>query len=162
LFGKGLLQRNGSDNTLFDLFSLIFHGTKESIESDHAYTEEAPFKYGFFIDPDLEVSKEYDNLNVRGEDGKNYTFLRSNTHPAYFDVDVDVIPGGFALHINKIKDAYQGKAIKPVKPEEKSEEGNGEEEPKIGYSYSVPESVVTPFRNYLINKGLEDTHENYL
>lgn len=162
LFGKGLLQRNGSDNTLFDLFSLIFHGTKESIESDHAYTEEAPFKYGFFIDPDLEVSKEYDNLNIRGENGKNYTFLRSNTHPAYFDVDVDVIPGGFALHINKIKDAYRGKVIEPVKPIEKSVE-NGEEG-KVGYSYTLSEdeSIIKSFRNYILNKGLEDTQENYI
>jgi hypothetical protein len=113
----------------------------------------------------LEVSEEYDNLNVRGGDGKNYTFLRSNTHPAYFDVDVDVIPGGFALHINKIKDIYQGKAIKPIKPVKESEEGEGNSEgAKIGYSHtlSADEDTIRAFRNYILNKGLEDSRENYI
>jgi hypothetical protein len=51
-----MLEKRGNDNTLFNMFNLIFHGTVKSIEKPHAYTEEAPFKYGIFVDPDLETS----------------------------------------------------------------------------------------------------------
>jgi hypothetical protein len=75
LFGKGLLDPDVKvDNTLFNLFDLMFHGTTQSLEQwkqprtgrlKRAYLEDAFAKYGFFVDPDLEYSNEYKEINIR-------------------------------------------------------------------------------------------------
>ena len=153
LFKDNLLQKKGNDNTLFNMFNLIFHGTIQSLESKHAYTEDAPFKYGIFVDPDLESSDDYKQINVRGQNGKDYAFLRCGTSPVYFDVDVDVISGGIALNLSKVLNA--GK--EQVKQESKVEA------PKIvGHSSSIlDEQQKLSFQNYILNNGLDDTSDSY-
>lgn len=125
-----MLEKRGNDNTLFNMFNLIFHGTVESIEKPHAYTEEAPFKYGIFVDPDLETSQDYKQINVRGQNGKDYAFLRCGTNPVYFDVDVDVISGGIALNLSKLLDGGKRQLKEETKVENPIQE-------QLGYSSQI-------------------------
>lgn len=156
LFRNGMLERRGNDNTLFNMFNLIFHGTTQSLETPHAYTEEAPFKYGIFVDPDLEVSQDYKQINVRGQNGQDYAFLKCGTNPIYFDVDVDVISGGIALNLSKLLE--EGK--RQLKEETKVE---NPVEQYVGYSSKiVDEQDRTRFQNFLLNEGKEDNEQSYM
>jgi hypothetical protein len=101
-----LTHTSSGDNTLFTMFNFIFHGTNENIHKSHAYTEDAPFKYGIYIDPYLEHSSNYDVLNYGGTEKKDYILLKCGTNPAFFDVDVDVVPGGILVNIGNIKKKY--------------------------------------------------------
>lgn len=153
LFKEGLLERRGNDNTLFNLFNLMFHGTIQSLETEHIYTEDAPFKYGIFVDPDLEQSQDYKQINVRGQDGQDYALLRCGTNPIFFDVDVDVIPGGIALNLSKLIE----KGSKQLKQETKVEPPT-----PVGYSSNIEnEQEKVAFTNYLLNNGLSDTEQSY-
>lgn len=156
LFKEGLLTRRGNDNTLFNMFNLIFHGTTKSLEESHAYTEDAPFKYGIFVDPDLEESQNYKQINIRGNNGQDYTFLRCGTNPIYFDVDVDVIPGGMAVNLTKLINGGN----KPVSNNQPQK--NNPIKQQIGYSSQIiDQKEKIAFSNYILNNGLEDSQENY-
>lgn len=155
LFRDGMLERKGNDNTLFNMFNLIFHGTIQSIESPHAYTEDAPFKYGIFVDPDLETSQDYKQINVRGQNGQDYAFLRCGTNPVYFDVDVDVVSGGIALNLSKLLD----NGTRQLKEETKIESPI---EQQVGYSSQIiDEQEKVRFQNFLLNEGREDSEQSY-
>lgn len=155
LFKDGMLEKRGNDNTLFNMFNLIFHGTVESIEKPHAYTEEAPFKYGIFVDPDLETSQDYKQINVRGQNGKDYTFLRCGTNPVYFDVDVDVISGGIALNLSKLLDGGKRQLKEETKVENPIQE-------QLGYSSQIiDEEDRMRFQNWVMNNGKEDNEQSY-
>lgn len=156
LFGDGMLERRGNDNTLFNMFNLIFHGTVQSLEEPHAYTEEAPFKYGIFVDPDLETSQDYKQINVRGQNGQDYAFLKCGTNPIYFDVDVDVISGGIALNLSKLLEGGKRQLKEETKVENPAEQ-------YIGYSSKiVDEQDRTRFQNFLLNEGKEDNEQSYM
>lgn len=156
LFGDGMLERRGNDNTLFNMFNLIFHGTIQSLEKPHAYTEEAPFKYGIFVDPDLETSQDYKQINIRGQNGQDYAFLRCGTNPIYFDVDVDVIPGGIALNLSKLLEGGKRQVKEETKVENPVEQ-------YIGYSSKIAdEQDRTRFQNFLLNEGKEDNEQSYM
>ena len=156
LFGDGMLERKGNDNTLFNMFNLIFHGTVQSLEEPHAYTEEAPFKYGIFVDPDLETSQDYKQINVRGQNGQDYAFLKCGTNPIYFDVDVDVISGGIALNLSKLLEGGKRQLKEETKVENPAEQ-------YIGYSSKiVDEQDRTRFQNFLLNEGKEDNEQSYM
>lgn len=156
LFGDGMLERRGNDNTLFNMFNLIFHGTTQSLETPHAYTEEAPFKYGIFVDPDLETSQDYKQINVRGQNGQDYAFLKCGTNPIYFDVDVDVISGGIALNLSKLLEGGKRQLKEETKVENPAEQ-------YIGYSSKiVDEQDRTRFQNFLLNEGKEDNEQSYM
>ena len=153
LFGDGMLERRGNDNTLFNMFNLIFHGTVQSLEEPRAYTEEAPFKYGIFVDPDLETSQDYKQINIRGQNGQDYAFLKCGTNPIYFDVDVDVIPGGIALNLSKLLEGGKRQVKEETKVENPVEQ-------YIGYSSKIAdEQDRTRFQNFLLNEGKEDNME---
>lgn len=155
LFKDGMLEKRGNDNTLFNMFNLIFHGTVESIEKPHAYTEEAPFKYGIFVDPDLETSQDYKQINVRGQNGKDYAFLRCGTNPVYFDVDVDVISGGIALNLSKLLDGGKRQLKEETKVENPIQE-------QLGYSSQIiDEEDRMRFQNWVMNNGKEDNEQSY-
>ena len=155
LFKDGMLERRGNDNTLFNMFNLIFHGTVESIEKPHAYTEEAPFKYGIFVDPDLEVSQDYKQINVRGQNGKDYAFLKCGTNPAYFDVDVDVIPGGIALNLSKLLDGGKRQLKEETRVENPIQE-------QLPYSSKIiDDQDRIKFQNWIMNNGKEDSEQSY-
>lgn len=156
LFGDGMLERRGNDNTLFNMFNLIFHGTVQSLEEPHAYTEEAPFKYGIFVDPDLETSQDYKQINVRGQNGQDYAFLKCGTNPIYFDVDVDVISGGIALNLSKLLEGGKRQLKEETKVENPVEQ-------YVGYSSKiVDEQDRTRFQNFLLNEGKEDNEQSYM
>lgn len=156
LFGDGMLERRGNDNTLFNMFNLIFHGTTQSLETPHAYTEEAPFKYGIFVDPDLETSQDYKQINVRGQNGQDYAFLKCGTNPIYFDVDVDVISGGIALNLSKLLEGGKRQLKEETKVENPVEQ-------YVGYSSKiVDEQDRTRFQNFLLNEGKEDNEQSYM
>ena len=156
LFGDGMLERKGNDNTLFNMFNLIFHGTVQSLEEPHAYTEEAPFKYGIFVDPDLETSQDYKQINVRGQNGQDYAFLKCGTNPIYFDVDVDVISGGIALNLSKLLEGGKRQLKEETKVENPVEQ-------YVGYSSKiVDEQDRTRFQNFLLNEGKEDNEQSYM
>ena len=109
LFGQNKLDPDDIyDNTLFNLFDLMFHGTTQSLELwktkngkkvKRPYLEDAFAKYGFFVDPEIEFDSNHGqeiNIQPTGSN-KKYTFIKCSTSPAYFDVDVDVWPGGMAI-----------------------------------------------------------------
>ncbi len=157
LFKEGLLIRKGNDNTLFNMFNLIFHGTTKSLEESHAYTEDAPFKYGIFVDPDLEESQDYKQINIRGNDGQDYTFLKCGTNPIYFDVDVDVIPGGMAINLTKLINGGNKITI-----DNQTQQTNNSIIQQAGYSSQIiDQKEKIAFSNYILNNGLEDSQENY-
>lgn len=137
LFGANMLTPNTkTDNTLFNLLELCFHGSTQGLEEwrkpnedgtkrkgpySRPYLEDAFAKFGFFVDPDLERSGDYKKLNAKPtKEGGGYTFLKCSTSPAYFDVDVDVIPGGVGLNLQEIVDGLSGKV--KTKSESKEEE----------------------------------------
>lgn len=156
LFKEGLVTRKGNDNTIFNMFNLIFHGTTKSLEEPHAYTEDAPFKYGMFVDPDLEESQNYKQINIRGNNGQDYTFLRCGTNPIYFDVDVDVIPGGMAINLTKLINGGN----KPLVSNQTQKSNLVKQQ--IGYSSRIiDQKEKIAFSNYILNNGLEDNQENY-
>ena len=58
-FTSKLIKKNASDGSLLHLLNFVMHGTNGPIESDEdnprsAFMYDAPFKYGIFIDPELE------------------------------------------------------------------------------------------------------------
>jgi hypothetical protein len=114
LFGKDKLDKNNVfDNTLLNLFDLIFHGTVQGLEKwrdlkpgeklHRAYQYDAPAKFGWFVDPQVYFVPKgtgLEHININGEGGvKNFTLLRCGTSGAFFDVDVDVRPGGVAVSL---------------------------------------------------------------
>ena len=118
-FKDNLIAPDAADNTLFQMLSIIFHGTTGSIENNietgsrPAYLYDSYFKYGIFVDPELQISKDFQKLNVAGKDGKNWTFLRCDTNPIFFDVNVEVRPGGAMLRLSNIINKYKGIENKP-------------------------------------------------
>lgn len=114
LFGKDKLDKNNVfDNTLLNLFDFIFHGTVQGLEKwrdlkpgeklHRAYQYDAPAKFGWFVDPQVYFVPKgtgLEHININGEGGvKNFTLLRCGTSGAFFDVDVDVRPGGVAISL---------------------------------------------------------------
>jgi hypothetical protein len=101
------------------MLSIIFHGTTGSIENNietgsrPGYLYDSYFKYGIFVDPELQINKDFQKLNVAGKDGKNWTFLRCDTNPIFFDVNVEVRPGGAMLRLSNIINRYKGIENKP-------------------------------------------------
>ena len=150
LFRDGLLERRGNDNSLFNLFNLIFHGSVESIEEPHAYMDDAFAKYGFFVDPDLEISDSPKEINIMGNDGKNYTFLKCSTNPIYFDVNVDVRSGGIALNLTAMLNGGK-KQLQEQK----------EKKVVTTYSQTLQGEEKLDFLDYVKNNDVEDNKEGY-
>lgn len=150
LFRDGLLERRGNDNSLFNLFNLIFHGSVESIEEPHAYMDDAFAKYGFFVDPDLEISDSPKEINIMGNDGKNYTFLKCNTNPIYFDVNVDIRSGGIALNLTAMLNGGK-KQLQEQK----------EKKVVTTYSQTLQGEEKLDFLDYVKNNDVEDNKEGY-
>ena len=138
--------RPGSENVMLYMFDLIFHGSLVNLEKwkkikkgeklHRAYSYDAPFKYGFFIDPTLEYADSQDqilelNIGPQGQQSK-FTLLKVGTHPAYFDVNVNVIPGGMAINFDtllaRLNNTPQRKEeLEPIKPS--IVQGQTEEQP---------------------------------
>lgn len=168
-FEKGGLEQDVSDNGFINMLDLIFHGTNGHIENNirtgekrSPYTEEAPFKYGIFVDPELESLPEtYMYDNVRGINNQNWTLLRCGTNLIFFDVNVQVRPGGIRLNLNKLMDTYRGKK---VKEERKEEEKKVEKKTGKTYSERLPSTAlyVNEYKSELLNSDkYTDDEEGY-
>lgn len=146
---------NEDNNIIYDMFNLIFHGSKENLEQPHPYLDEAFAKFGFFIDPDLyyvDNKEDIDKINLFGKDGKEYTLLRIGTALNYFDVDVDVRPPGMGLILSNIINKSKKNNQQSIVETEKV---------KKGYSETIENEII---RNYIqenINEGnIEEDNEN--
>lgn len=117
-FEKGGLEYDPSDNSFFHMLHLVFHGTNGHIEN-HAktgksrdpYTEEAPFKYGILVDPELKIIEDWKERNIKGDNNEKWTLLLCGTNPIFFDVNVEVRPGGIRINLNKLIDKYYKKDV---------------------------------------------------
>lgn len=163
-FGKDKLSMDTSDNSLFQLLYLVFHGTTGSIENMKgkpraAYLENAYFKYGILVDPELEMMKNYELENVLGQDKREWTFLRCGTNPIFFDVNVEVRPGGAMLRLSDIMELY-----KTGKSKAKSEVAIETEEAIINsYIATMEEGFLKDaFENaYENDSNVEDSEEGF-
>lgn len=139
LFDSKVLGFN-DDSSLFDLLHLVFHGTTDDIHkpltkgSQLMQVEDAYFKRGFFINPDLSRIKarhgEYDIWHRDDENG-DVMFYQIATSPELFLVDTDVRTSGIGLRINEI--------YKQVTQEEKKVEGSKVEDPVETFKTTYPE-----------------------
>lgn len=99
------------DNSLFDMFNLIFHGTIEDIH--RKYSKEHPlmqmtdayYKEGFYINPDISRKKD----SAGATDISQYTnekgeaiFFEIGTNEELFTVDVDLRNSGVQLYLPKL------------------------------------------------------------
>lgn len=120
LFEKGDLKF-GDDHSLFDLVNLVFHGTSDDIHKPLSkgeslmQLEDAYFKYGFFISPDVSrtSAKNGDPEIFRREDSEgNVLFYKIATSPELFTVDTDVRTSGVGIRIDELYKKLQNKTEK--------------------------------------------------
>lgn len=117
LFADGYLG-DSSDYSVSHLLDLMFHGTVEvdenGISAIHKkltsgeqlfQLEDAYFKKGFFINPDLSRrparNGEYDIFSVDDASGE-VLFYKIETSPELFTVDTDVRTSGIAIHLERL------------------------------------------------------------
>ena len=122
LFSDGHLQ-TGYDPSLFNLLNLVFHGTTDDIHkkltkgTSLLQVEDAYFKHGFYISPDISRKKgragESEIISDKDVTGK-VLFYEIETTPELFTVDTEVRTSGLGLKINKL--------LETVKEEQTKEE----------------------------------------
>ena len=110
LFHDGYLQ-TGYDPSLFNLLNLVFHGTTDDIHkkltkgTSLLQVEDAYFKHGFYISPDISRKKgragDSEIISDKDVDGK-VLFYAIETTPELFTVDTDVRTSGIGLKIDKL------------------------------------------------------------
>ena len=161
-FQKGGITKDVSDNSLLHMLNLVFHGTNGSIENNirtgekrAPYTEEAPFKYGILVDPEIKIVDNYKQLNKLGEDGKEWTLLLCGTNPIFFDVNVEVRPGGIRVNLSKVMDKYYGRIREEAKKE--IERKKPDSTKKVVFSDSITD---VNSKNEFIGEVLEGNYEN--
>lgn len=122
LFSEGYLQ-TGYDSSLFNLLNLVFHGTTDDIHkkltkgTSLLQVEDAYFKHGFYISPDISRKKgragDPEIISDKDVTGK-VLFYEIETTPELFTVDTEVRTSGLGLKINKL--------LETVKEEQTKEE----------------------------------------
>ena len=122
LFSEGYLQ-TGYDPSLFNLLNLVFHGTTDDIHkkltkgTSLLQVEDAYFKHGFYISPDISRKKgragDPEIISDKDVTGK-VLFYEIETTPELFTVDTEVRTSGLGLKINKL--------LETVKEEQTKEE----------------------------------------
>lgn len=130
----GLKTKNGKyDKTLFTMFDLIFHGSVQPLHEAHAFAEDAAFKYGMFVDTEASWDNDGKDLNVgTGVNGYKYKLLKTNMHPMFFTINVDLRDAGFDIDLDAIIDEYN--TTSPISPTSSTNPTN-----------SVPNGSVTSF-----------------
>lgn len=136
LFENGDLKF-GDDHSLFDLVNLVFHGTSDDIHKKLStgeslmQIEDAYFKYGFFISPDVSrtSAKNGDPEIFRREDSQgNVLFYKIATSPELFTVDTDVRTSGVGIRIDELYKKAQEEIIKEEEKSVESESGKSSEQ----------------------------------
>ena len=174
LFGENKLNPDDVyDNTLFNLFDLMFHGTTQSLELwktkkgekvKRPYLEDAFAKYGFFVDPEIEFDSSHgQEINISPTaDNKRYTFIKCSTSPAYFDVDVDVWPGGMAIDSDFLIQNLLGTWTDNVSSTDSTETKSPTKETKTFSSTIQDSEEKEAFLNYVNDQdGASDSKESY-
>ena len=138
LFDAKVLQV-GNDSSLFDLLNLVFHGTTDDIHkkliagSQLMQVEDAYFKRGFLINPDLSFVKTQagdTDIWKRKDNKGNALFYMISTSPELFLVDTDVRTSGLGIRINEL---YNEQV-----EEEKREEAEVIENPEETFKKTYP------------------------
>jgi hypothetical protein len=94
------------------------------------------------------------NIGATGE-GNKFTLLKCSTSPAYFDVNVDVVPGGIGLYWQEVMTKFRNRNKK------KGGEGSSGEG-EVKYSDGIRDAELkTAFENYILDKGLGNTEEEF-
>ena len=116
LFSEGHLDY-GNDSSLFDLLNLVFHGTTDDIHKKLTkgqqlmQVEDAYFKRGFYINPDLtrlpSRNGDYEIWNRSDEKG-NVLFYKIATSDELFTVDTNVRTSGIGIKIDKLIEKLKG------------------------------------------------------
>ena len=101
------------DTTLFDMFSLAFHGTTSDIMTETQDSKklspratDAYFKNGFYIDPTMGVSKNDHNVVTDPKTGEAI-LLPCSTNLALFTTDVDVDMPVFDIKLADLSESAQ-------------------------------------------------------
>ena len=120
LFSDGILK-TGNDSSLFDMLDLVFHGTVADIHhvrqsgEQLLQIEDAYFKQGFFINPDVaRVPSKDGGYEIKGrydKDGKAL-FYEIATTSELFTVDTDIRTAGIGLRIDKLFEGITEQAQK--------------------------------------------------
>ena len=138
LFSEGHLEY-GNDSSLFDLLNLVFHGTTDDIHKKLTkgqqlmQVEDAYFKRGFYINPDLtrlpSRNGDYEIWNRSDEKG-NVLFYKIATSDELFTVDTNVRTSGIGIKIDKLIEKLKGTESPTPTPETseivEEEQGNAE------------------------------------
>lgn len=123
----------GNDDSLFDLLNLVFHGTTDDIHktlkkgTSLLQAEDAYFKQGFFINPDISRSSarqgDPEIVRITGYDDE-VLFYEIATSKELFTVDTNVRTSGVGLKINEIyKQLHnQKEEVKTSENQENSED----------------------------------------
>lgn len=140
LFSNGTLNL-GSDSSLFDMLNLAFHGTIQDIHKKLTpgesllQLEDAYFKQGFFISPDISRTSarhgDPDIFKITGTNGE-VLFYKIETSTELFTVDTDVRTSGLGLRINQIYKNTQ-------EEEKKQEQVNPQEDPEERFKQEHPD-----------------------
>ena len=136
LFSEGHLNY-GDDSSLFDLLNLVFHGTTDDIHKKLSkgqqlmQVEDAYFKRGFYINPDLSRlpsrNGDYEIWNRSDEKG-NVLFYKIATSDKLFTVDTDVRTSGIGIKIDKLIEKLKNGAESQKPTQETSETVETEEQ----------------------------------
>ena len=169
---EGLLHDTDThyDTSLFDMMNLIFHGTTDDIHRSYSADnplmklEDAYFKDGFFINPDI----SHDTEGVSAEDIPGYRnergvpiFYKIATNSGLFTADVDLRSAGVRLSLKSLLELDE-KATESATPDSGSTSDTGTAGDKVktfkdahpiegtvidmlnalGYSYEYDESTM--------------------
>lgn len=152
-FGENLLENTTNDDSFYNLLNLAFHGTVGSIEYQKGtettkgearspYMEDAFAKYGFFVDPELLIREDYKTININGKNGEKWTLLRCGTNKIFFDVDVEVRPGGFQLDLNSLMEQYEKRKNLDIDQQETQETQESQQEAQKDQQIEIIETIT--------------------
>ena len=134
------------DNSLHYMMDLMFHGTIEDIHKDPIQLEDAYFKHGFFISPDVTrpASNRDDKLWSFDDENGNTLFYKIETTPELFTVDTNVRTSGLGLVISEL---YK-EAQEQNKEEEQKRHGI---DPVEQFKSTYPElsNIITNLNKYI-------------
>lgn len=107
------------DTSLWNLLELVFHGTVEGVHEDAQKADDARFKNGFFINPDISRKKSGtdDHEIVKFQNG-NLLFYAIETNEGLFTSDSNPRSAGVSLSISSLLEEVKKEEEKEVKKEE--------------------------------------------
>ena len=156
------------DRTLMDMMELIFHGTTEDVHRPYSASnpfhklEDARFKEGFFINPDI-VRKDINFGDSSLGDKVKNIFYPIETDKALFTVDVDLRASGLGLSIETLTKLNKARHSDEKEVVEEPKEQPAEVK-KLGISFNDFEKIDLNFEDnyYLVHQTLDLNVESIL